>query len=201
MPCGVVCTVYCFYYVSYGGSVSLKHPASSRVLCVYQSYCLLDQWIRVSSKQQQGAQSVSKLLCSLYQTSVQVYHLSSRVRGVYRSYCVSDQNPPPPQCQPAPVLAHTQGGRDVRWKAGEIFWRKKTIKWVKCNFESDNASIEVGNMCHRELWKVIALPWGTKVSWSEWTYNDGQLEVGVSGEIVEMAKWRCIRELSCLKER
>ena len=57
---------------------------------------------------------------TVYQTSVYiqciydtVYDRSSRVRGAgYRSYCVSDQNPPPPQCQPAPVIAHTQE-RDV----------------------------------------------------------------------------------------
>ena len=59
---------------------------------------------------------------TVYQTSVYiqciydtVYDRSSRVRGAgYRSYCVSDQNPPPPQCQPAPVLARTQARDGVR---------------------------------------------------------------------------------------
>ena len=119
LPCGL----YWFHCVSDDDGVSSKQCAA--------------RWISVLLSTE-PVESVSSVQCiikaavgcaecisaTVYWIRVQVYHLSSRVRGVYRSYCVSDQNPPPPQCQPAPVLAHTQGGRDVRWKAGEIFWRE-----------------------------------------------------------------------------
>ena len=129
------CILYGIYKVA-------KHVA---LWCVLIPLCITDD-DSVSSKQgaarwisvllsTEPVESVSSVQCiikavvwcaecisaTVYWTRVQVYHLSSRVRGVYRSYCVSDQNPPPPQCQPAPVLAHTQGGRDLRWKAGETF--------------------------------------------------------------------------------
>ena len=107
---------------------------SSVLLGEYQCFCLLNQCKSVSSVQCIIKAAVGCAECisaTVYWIRVQVYHLSSRVRGVYRSYCVSDQNPPPPQCQPAPVLAHTQGGRDVRWKAGEIFWRGNPRKGSK----------------------------------------------------------------------
>ena len=109
----------------------------SRVLLgEYQCFCPLNQCKSVSSVQciiEAAAACTVCISATVYWIRVQVYHLSSRVRGVYRSYCVSDQNPPPPQCQPAPVLAHTQGKDEVRCllKAGEIFCRGNPEKGSK----------------------------------------------------------------------